>query len=509
MWKLFLIAIFFLVESKVRDCVPYTVGTNTIACICNATYCDDTPYNDPKIPREGTYYRYVTNREGIRMKMSEAMFDNDPDYSPAVTLTIDTTKRYQTILGFGGAFTDSAGINIRKLSPDTQNQLIRTYYCQKAGSKYSLGRIPIAGTDFSTRVYSYDDIADDVSLRYFALAPEDYEYKIPYVKKALQLNSKMKLLASSWSAPGWMKTNGVFDKFGYLKEEYYQIYANYLTKFVDEYKKNDIDIWAVTTGNEPTISFMINRSTIITMGWTPDSMSKWVGNFLGPTLASATNAVVLALDDDRELLPDYVVPLFKNENASKYTVGTGVHWYFPNKAPTITVLDQTHEQFPDKLLLMTESSIGPPTWKTPNVAMNAWTYGEKYILSIIEYINHWSVGWIDWNLALDEEGGPTWSKNTLASAIVVNSERDEFYKLPTFYAIRHFSRFVDRGSVRISITDTDTIKSVAFLTPSNEVVVVLYNSDSSPISVALKEAQRNPLQLELSPYSMNTVIYKL
>ncbi|XP_043259523.1 lysosomal acid glucosylceramidase-like [Colletes gigas] len=511
MWKTLLIATCFLtkVSGFVRHCVPYTVGTDVVACVCNATYCDDTPYNVPKIPPKGSSYVYVTNKKGLRMKMFKAKFNiSRNNYSDAI-LTVDPTKKYQTILGFGGTFTDSFGAILEKLSLATQNQIIRTYFCKRAGSRYSLGRIPIAGTDFSTRPYSYDDVANDTSLEHFALTYEDYAYKIRNIQKALQLNSQIKFVASPWSAPGWMKTNGEFSQFGCLKEEYYQTYADYLAKFVDKYKRYHIDIWAVTTGNEPTIAPQLNVSNIITMGWTPESMASWVGDFLGPALESSMNpnTVVLALDDNRNVLSEFAEPLFRNEDASKYTVGAGVHWYFDKDTPA-TILDEIHEEFPDKLLLMTEASIGPSTWKSSNVATEAWNGGEKYILSIIEYMNHWSVGWIDWNLALDEEGGPSWANMTLDAAIIVNTEDDVFYKLPAFYAIRHFSRFVDRDSVRISITDTPTIKTTAFSTTSEEIVVVLYNSDSSAKTVTLKDARQGALQFKLSPYSMNTVIYK-
>ncbi|XP_076621014.1 lysosomal acid glucosylceramidase-like [Colletes latitarsis] len=508
MWKAFIFVAFFVVAGNAKKCEPYTVNDRVVACVCNATYCDDTPDNDPKIPEKGTSYWYVTNKEGLRMEMSKVKFNSGDQSSSNLTLTVDTKKTYQTILGFGGAFTDSTGLNIRKLSPATQYQLIRSYYCVKTGSRYNIGRIPIASTDFSTRTYSYDDVANDTSLEHFALAQEDYEYKIPYAKMALALNPETIFVASAWSAPGWMKTNDAFDHFGYLKEEYYQVYANYLALFVNEYKKHGLEMWALTTGNEPTIAYQINTTRIDTMGWKPKDMARWVANFMGPTLASTMNKdqVVLALDDDRVLLPWFVEPLFKNENASKYTMGTAVHWYFDTEAP-ITVLDKTREEFPDKMLLMTEASLGPPSWDSPNVLDLSWSYAERYIVNIIEYMNHWSIGWIDWNLALDRQGGP-YQNIPLDATIIVNTTKDEFYKMPMYYAIKHVSRFVDRDSVRISITDDDTVKSAAFVTPAQEVVVVLYNNGSSTNSVTIKDDQQGALNLELSPYSMNTVIYK-
>ncbi|XP_043259549.1 lysosomal acid glucosylceramidase-like [Colletes gigas] len=507
MWKTFAIAAVFFAAGNAKDCVPYFDGTDIVACICNATYCDDTPNNDPKIPEKGTSYWYVTNKEGLRMKMLKAEFNTYHESSPDETLIVDTKKRYQTIFGFGAAFTDSAGINIKSLSRATQEQLIRACYDPESGSRYTLGRIPIASTDFSTRGYTYDDYANDTSLEHFALAPEDYDYKIPYARMALELNPEVRFVGAAWSAPPWMKTVNKLDG-GFLKNEYYQLWANYLLKFLDEYKKNGIDMWAITTGNEP-LNAIEPIFPLTTMGWTPESMADWVSKFLGPTLASSIHngTLILALDDNRHVLPRFVEPILSEKNGSKYTAGTAVHFYKDSIAPA-TVLDAIHDLFPDKVLLMTEASVAPVSWRTPNAVPDTWNRGESYALSIIEYMNHWSIGWLDWNLALNEAGGPSWLNNSNDAAIIVNSDRDEFYKLPLYYAIKHFSRFVDRGSVRVSITDTDSIKSTAFTTTLEEVVVVLCNRNNSSKSVILKDLYRGTLRLELSPHSMNTVIYQ-
>lgn len=142
-----------------------------------------------------------------------------------------------------------------------------------------------------------------------------------------------------------------------MEKRYYETYAKYLVKFLDEYKKHGINLWALSTGNEPNIAFQVNI-TVISMGWTPETMAEWVGRYLGPTLAKSghPHTHVLAVDDDRYVLPGFVKPIFSDKRASKITMGTAVHWYFGNKAP-ITVLDETHNQFPNKFLLMTESSL--------------------------------------------------------------------------------------------------------------------------------------------------------
>ncbi|OAD60323.1 Glucosylceramidase [Eufriesea mexicana] len=463
-----------------NDCIPYYVENEVIACVCNATYCDGLPEDRPEVPELGSSYWYVSNKQGLRMKVSKVKFNNCANISSDATLTLDRTKKYQTILGFGGAFTDTNGLKIAKLSPAVQKQLIRAYYDPKCGSKYTLGRIPIAGSDFSTRIYTYDDIANDTSMKHFSLTKEDYDYKIPYAKEALSLNPDTLFLSAAWSVPFWMKSNddglsACNCQPAFLKEEYYQTYADYIIKFLDEYKKNGLDIWAVSTGNEPLTAYIF-KLPYLSMGWTPETMANWAGKYLGPTLKSSTHdkTLILVHDDNREVLPEFVEPTFKDKDVAKYVAGTAVHWYndsitSPNR------LNELHDEFPDKFILMTEASIGPPIWDTPKVKSESWQRGERYILDIIQQLNHWSIGWVDWNLALDKTGVPNLVNISLDAAIIVNPETDEFYKQPMYYAIQHVSRFVDRGSVRISVTDTDTVKAAAFLTPSKETVIVLYN----------------------------------
>ncbi|XP_076249035.1 lysosomal acid glucosylceramidase-like [Calliopsis andreniformis] len=510
MWKeLLLITFFFAAKGEAKGCITRHFGVDGIVCVCNATYCDSSPPTDPRVLDDGDLSWYTTTKAGLRMSMTYAKFGSNPRNADT-TLIIDSTKKYQTIFGFGGAFTDSAGINIRKLSPATQNQLIRAYYDPKAGSRYMLGRVPIGGTDFSTRPYTYDDVdGEDVQLKKFSLQHEDYAYKIPFMQKALKLNPETKFFGAAWSAPPWMKTNDKINGFGFLKKEYYQVYANYLLKFLDEYKKYGLDIWAFSTGNEPTNAY-IPFDPLNTMGWTPESVAHWVGDFMGPTLASSKHnkTLIMAHDDQRLELPWAVTKMLSNKKARKYTAGTAVHWYTDQFVPP-NVLDQTHKALPDKFILMTEACIGSSILENPKVKLGSWDRGQKYILSIIQYMNHWGIGWVDWNLALDKQGGPNWINNFVDSPVIVNPETDEFFKQPMYYALQHFSKFVDRGSVRVSITDNYNVKSAAFLTPANETVVVLYNRSNRAKNVKLKDLKRGSTSLEIPPLSMNTILYKV
>lgn len=508
MWKLLLLIAFLCGKGDSNQCAPRTVNIGAIVCVCNATYCDTTPEKDPKVPKEGEFYWYVTSKDGLRLDFFGGEFGTcSPLDIFKTVLVVNTSDRYQSILGYGGAFTDSAGINIRKLSNATQDKLLRSYF-DKDGSRYTLGRIPIAGTDFSTRPYTYDDYPNDDTLKHFALANEDYQYKIPYARRAKELSPEIKFFSAAWSAPAWMKNNDNVRGFlDFLKPQYYQLFADYILKFMDEYKKNGIDIWAVSTGNEP-IDAYVPALTINDMGWTPDSVATWVAENLGPTLARSSHngTKIICLDDQRIEVPLVVQLIFKNEKAKKYIDGIGIHIYSDSFAPP-ELLDQTHFDYPDKFILMTEASLGAES--ITKVSLGSWERGQMYMDSILQYMNHWTVGWVDWSIALDETGGPTWVHNNIDSPIIVIPENDEFYKQPMYYAIKHFSRFVPRGSVRVSVTDSLTVKTSAFVTPSNEVVVVLHNRNIVPETISLEDSKKGPICLVLPALSMNTVIYAL
>ncbi|XP_043524013.1 lysosomal acid glucosylceramidase-like [Frieseomelitta varia] len=508
-WTALLLFTFLFNKGIANDCAPYRVENVLVACVCNATYCDGIPENRPEVPKIGRSHWYQSNRDGLRLKWSEVNFnENNQDFSADVTLEIDDVNKYQKIFGFGGAFSGATGFHIASLSSATQEQLMRTYYHPKTGSRYTLGRIPIGSSDFSLRHYTYDDTPNDVQLNNFALTHDDERYKIPFAKRAHSINPDTKFFGAAWTAPEWMKTDN--GGLSFLKQEYYQTYANYLMKFLDSYAKHDIRMWALSTGNEPSAAEIFKNSDV-TMGWTPETMANWIANNLGPTLTSSRShdTKIMIFDDDKTTLSEFAKPILRHENSERYVAGIGVHWYKDDESPpTKYTLSKIHNDYPQKFILMTEASNGPPVWNTPNVTTESWLRGEKYFLSILEYMKHWSIGWVDWNLALDQTGGPNLVNLHSDAAIIVNKEKDEFYKQPMYYAIKHFSRFIPRDSQRISITETSTVRATAFLTPLKETVVVLYNRANTTQRVVLHDLRRGNMQVELSPQSMNTFKYK-
>ncbi|XP_032527246.2 lysosomal acid glucosylceramidase-like [Danaus plexippus] len=490
--KLFVVStLSFLAHQISAECsdVPCAAKfyNESSVCVCNSTYCDTitrvTSFES------GTFATYTSSKEGKRFyKQINDIQSRDPSVSDdeGNVFLLDPTIRYQNIEGFGGAVTDSAGINLKSLPLAAQRKLINSYFSD-VGIEYNMLRLPIASTDFSTRIYSYDDYRNDTDLDNFKLAKEDYEYKIPFIQHAKDVaTDDIHIVAASWSPPKWMKTKDSMVAGGSVKHRFMQDYAEYHCKFAEAYKKNGIDIWAMSTSNEPT-SPLLRTPFQSTLWYVPD-MGAFISKYLGPTLrnCSAEGIKLLTIDDQRGLIPLFSA-LFSiiAPEAIEYVDGFALHSYF-NKITPPSMSTFLLKQFPDKFALVTEYCAGSSPSDEPKVDLGSWARAKDYVQDILENLNSNFVGWVDWNLCLNRQGGPTWVGNFVDSPIIVDAKKKEFYKQPMFYAMGHFSKFLPRGSQRIQMSagaDNQCDKCVkdpskeyiAFMTPEDTIVVIIYN----------------------------------
>lgn len=500
--------VFWIKGGGGNKCLSRQYEYDSVVCVCNSTYCDSLP-KIKEIP-VGTYQMYTSSKEGLRFQPAYgSFFDSSQNIKNGVEFLVQRTHKFQSILGFGGAFTDSAGINILSLTKRTQENLLRSYFSPE-GIEYNFGRVPIAGTDFSTYTYTYDDHENDASLSLFNLTKEDYKYKIPLVHRAQAMSDEeVRLIATAWTAPPWMKTNHDFSGFGFLKKDFNQAWAQYHIRFLDEYHKAGVNFWAVTTGNEP-LNGMVPINRFNSLGWTPAAHSEWISENLGPSIRSSRHnqTLIIGLDDQRILLPWWMDIVMRNPNTARFVDGIGVHWYLDNIVP-VNVLDRTHTKFPDKFIINTEACNGDKPWDWKKVQLGSWKRAEAYIESVIQDLHHWVAGWVDWNLALDKQGGPNWAKNFVDSPIIVDPNNDEFYKQPMFYALGHFSKFIRRGASRIGIApdSADKVFSLGVINPDGGVVVVLFNKRSRNVDVTLTDPERGSVPLTLPKRSISTLVY--
>ncbi|CAK1541495.1 unnamed protein product [Leptosia nina] len=478
-------------NQRINDGYP-----NHIVCVCNATYCDTISRIEPK---PGTYITYTSSQAGSRYlkgigRIAKAIKTNDGTYEKV--FEINPNKQYQTIFGFGGAVTDATAINFKVLPEGAQNNWLDSYFSED-GIKYNMLRIPIASSDFSETPYYYNEYPEnDEDLTNFTYTPQDINYKIPLLLGAMETASEeVWALASTWSPPKWMKIVDEITATSRLKIEYYQTFADYHCNFIRLYEAAGVPIWGVTTSNEPIDGSMVSVpfGPQNTLGWTAFSMMKWLKNNFGPTMKSCNgkSRIILATDDQRYMLPLWADVIVAQEEVSQYVDGYALHAYADQSTPG-DIVESNLKKSPTKFVLGTEFCH---TGSGPKVDLGSWDRGELYAVTILDNLVNNYVGFIDWNMILDLQGGPNWSENYVDSPTIVNATSGEFYKQPMFYVMGHFSKWVPRGSKRISTVRRSPVKytpdknniydksperkdiydHVAFLTPKNTIVVIIAN----------------------------------
>ncbi|XP_063847517.1 lysosomal acid glucosylceramidase-like isoform X2 [Scylla paramamosain] len=498
---LFILLVLSLSPSQSNDSdngsCRYFEGGDSPVCVCDVASCPPLHPASLTPPSAGHVVTYTSSRGGLRFQEQVVAVHgpesegglNDSSMNRAVVEVACLSPR-QVMNGFGGSFTDSATITMNSLSPPVLDALLRSYFSPE-GLEYELVRVPIGGSDFSVRPYTYDDDHEgDVELNHFQLAGEDLVYKLPFIHRALDLSQRpLKVMASPWSAPAWMKTNGKINETGQLLTEMRRPWADYLVRFVKEYEKAGVPIWGLTSQNH---GFTHEKTSWNSMSWNPSDMRDWIKDSLGPALhAAGLERVKLYIGDDvRDNVDNSYRQILHDPEAARYVTGLAFHWYH-DQSVSPDVLDHAHLLFPDKDLLYTEACIesGGDASHQP-VVLGSWTRAERYTQNIIEDVNHFASGWIDWNLALDPAGGPNWAGNEVDAPIIINPEKDEFYKQPIFYVMGHFSKFVPAGSVSIPSwvrgSTAGLFHTAAFVHPDGYVVLQLLNKNDTETEVRVE-----------------------
>ncbi|XP_043310555.1 lysosomal acid glucosylceramidase [Cervus canadensis] len=497
--------------SGARPCSPKSFGYSSVVCVCNATYCDSL---DPlTLPDPGNFSRFESTRSGRRMELSLGTFQANRT-GTGLLLTLQPDQKFQKVKGFGGAMTDAAALNILALSPAARNLLLKSYFSEE-GIEYNIIRVPMASCDFSIRTYTYDDSPDDFQLLNFSLPEEDVKLKIPLIHQALELaNRSVSLFASPWTSPTWLKTNGAVNGKGTLKGQpgnlYHKTWARYFVKFLDAYAEHKLRFWAVTAENEPTAG-LLSGYPFQCLGFTPEHQRDFIARDLGPILANSTHRDVqlFMLDDQRLLLPRWAQVVLADPEAAKYVHGIAVHWYLDFLAPAKATLGETHRLFPNTMLFASEACVGSKFWEQ-SVRLGSWDRGMQYSHSIITNLLYHVVGWTDWNLALNPEGGPNWVRNFVDSPIIVDITKDTFYKQPMFYHLGHFSKFIPEGSQRVGLaaSEKSDLDTVALLRPDGAAVVVVLNRSSKDVPLTIKDPAVGFMEIVSPGYSIHTYLWR-
>lgn len=404
----------------------------------------------------------------------------DSRETPYCKIEISPAEKYQAILGFGGAITESAAYTLDRLPGAVRRRVLQAYYSPGTGNCYTMGRLHINSCDFSLENYSYvNDF--DIRLRSFDISREG-RWVIPTVQEAQSLAGRpLFLLASPWSPPAWMKSNGAMNGGGRLLPEFRRVWADYYIRYVQAMAGCGLHVDALTVQNEPAAEQLWDSCL-----YSAAEERDYVRDYLGPAVAGAGYAglKLLIWDHNRDEVFERARTVLSDETAARFVWGVGHHWYVSEKFENLSRL---HAAFPETHLIFTEGcQEGGPQ-------VGQWFTGERYGRNIIGDMRNWVEGWIDWNIVLDEYGGPNHVGNFCDAPIIADTAAGEIHYNSSYWYIGHFSRFVPPGSVRIASNEAGAagaagVHHIAFLTPEGQVVIVIMNESEQDRRIALSSA---------------------
>lgn len=418
-----------------------------------------------------------------------------------ISIFVEPQRKFQSLMGIGGAITDASAEVFAKLSKEKQQEFLTAYYDTQKGIGYSLLRTTIHSSDFSSGSYTYIEEGDK-DLKTFSIA-HDRQFRIPMIKQATQVaGGKIATYVSPWSPPAFMKSNKQMLKGGTLLPDYYQAWANYYAKFIKAYEKEGMPIWGLTIQNEP-MAVQTWESCV----FSAEAERDFLKNYLGPTLKKEGlgNKKIIVWDHNRDLMNQRANVIFTDPEASKYAWGMGFHWYetWAGGAPMYDNVAKVHEAFPDKNLIFTEGCIE----KFDAQKYQFWPNAERYGASMIHDFNNGTVAWTDWNILLDENGGPNHVGNFCFAPIHADSQSGALIYTPSYYYIGHFAKFIRPQARRVATASSrSSLISTSFQNADGSMVTVVMNQSDKEVTYNLMIASEKTVTT-IPPHSIQTLLY--
>jgi glucosylceramidase len=430
---------------------------------------------------------------------SSVKFEQDLDGCENGLINIYEDVIYQEIEGFGGAFTEAASVTLDKLGEKNREEVLNAYFNPEKGIGYSFCRTHINSCDFSLGNYTYVEKEGDVNLETFSIE-RDKKSLLRFIKDAMNVDgADFRLFASPWSPPAWMKTNFKMNEGGKLKEEYRESWAKYYARYIKEYSAEGVKIWGLTVQNEAKATQRWDSCV-----FTAEEERDFVKDYLGPVLdkAGMSDVKIMIWDHNKERVYERAKVAFSDPEAAKYIWGTAFHWYSGDHFESV---DALHHMYPDKKLIFTEGCA--ESFKAERIKSGSWSAGEMYGHDIIGDLNNWTSAWVDWNLILDEQGGPNHVGNYCNASIIADTANDQLLYQSAFYYIGHFSKFIRPGARRIGCSRyTDKLEAAAFKNSDGSVAVVVMNRTEKDIAFKLRN-EYGLAELKSLPHSIMTLIY--
>mmetsp|Transcript_45248 Transcript_45248/g.127968 ORF Transcript_45248/g.127968 Transcript_45248/m.127968 type:complete len:602 (+) Transcript_45248:301-2106(+) len=433
-------------------------------------------------PEPGKVRMFRTGKgTGDRMTEIHYTFDWTPGNPPKGDshVIINSDVRFQHLLGFGGAFTESSASLFKKMGPKSQEKILDGYFSKEHGVGYRIGRLHMNSCDFSRGNWACCEKDGDTKLETFTTARYDEEV-FPMAKRAFEVAGQpLTLFASPWSPAAWMKDNQRMTFGGHLKPDCFETWAQHFVKFAEACKEAGLPLWGFTVQNEPD-----NENRWENCLFNAEEERDFVRDHLGPAFeASGLDLKIICWDHNRDDMCLRAQTIYSDPEASKYVWGMGYHWYGdPRHDWWADFMDNScfdnvrrvHELQPDKHLIVTE------VCQEQGAHMGDWFVGERYGESILRDMNNWNEAFCDWNLILDEEGGPNHVDNMCSAPIIVDVKKDKVFFQPSFFYIGQFARFMQEGAQCIfSSSSRAQLEVTSWANPDGTIVVVVLNQTSN------------------------------
>lgn len=412
-------------------------------------------------------------------------------YYDSPCFDLDRAEEKHSILGFGASMTDASCYLIHHLPKEKREELLTELFSPDKLA-LSIIRLNVGASDYATKAYNYDDVPEDVELKHFSIA-HDEKWIIPCVQGACKNNPGTFIFGSPWSPPGWMKTSHSMCG-GYMREKYLPVFADYLVKYLLEYRKRGIEIQALTMQNEPDID---QRGTMPQSLLHPDFEMELVGRLMPPRLEAAGLKTQLWLHDYNFRTWHKVLYMLSDPDVRKHVSAVAFHPYSGRPEMIQNIL----EQHPDIDIQLTEK--GPNLRKDSPESSILWWHR-----LISRTLNNGSRSFVGWNYALDENGMPNLGNFDCAGLVEIHSQTQEITPSVQYYAFRHYAPFIRRGAkviqASLNIPLADGVDCLIVRDPDKSLVIVAGNDSPSFTSVQFKYRGQF-LKLHLPKHSLTTL----
>lgn len=456
----------------------------------------DETYNPPKVDEptveipEVEHWLTTANQSALLSKQSESIEAYDSNLTSDITINSET--KYQTIDGYGFAITGGSAQHLSKMSEAARGELLNELFGLEEGQiGMSFIRISLGSSDLNQAPYTYNDLTSrqtDMNLEQFSLQKDEAQL-IPILKDILDINPDIKIMASPWSAPAWMKENQSL-KGGSLAAEYHDVYAEYLLRYIKEMQEHGISIGYLTVQNEP-----LHDGNNPSMYMEADQQIEFVKNSLGPLFSENNIDTKLIIYDHNPDRIDYPLTVLNDVDAKQYVDGSAFHLY-GGDVDQLSVVRNAHQ---DKNIYFTEQWFGAPGNFSEDLK---WHIREV----VIGAQRNWSKNVIEWNLSSNPSLTPHTDGGCSQCLGGITIDGDEVTRNAGYFVIGHVSKFVRPDAIRIASNYHDHLPNVAFLTPDNKVVLLVLNNSDSPQTFNVKNGE-NSFSTRLDAGAVSTYIF--